>query len=66
MNMDYIWIYEQTISQMKQFLITSTVALLIVISSPLTIVYLLHYTAKVIAKGLTEDGKYAPTTRTKW
>ena len=50
---------------MKQFLITSTVALLIVISSPLTIVYLLHYTAKVIAKGLTEDGKYAPTTRTK-
>ena len=50
---------------MKQFLVTTTVVILIIISSPLTVLYLIHYTAKVIAKGLTEDGKYAPTTGTK-
>ena len=50
---------------MKQFLMTLTVTVIVIISSPLTFIYLLHYTAKVIAKGLTEDGKHAPATRVK-
>ena len=39
-----------------KFLMVILATLLVVISSPLTIVYAIHYTAKKIAKALTDDG----------
>ena len=56
-------VYEQTISQMKVFLMNIVVGLIVAISSPLIFIYLLHYTAKVIAKGLTEDDTNKYTKR---